>query len=228
MYQVVYADPPWSYRNQRTGGSHRSGAAQHYPTLTVDEVAALPVRRLVARSATLWLWATVPLLPEILPVMGAWGFTYKTALIWHKTGRKGIGYWFRGEAECLLFGVRGRVPAFRSPRSNVIAAPVEGHSRKPDVFRALIESVTPHQSRLELFARRPATAGWTCTGFESDGHDVRGWEAPESPLPYHGLCARGASPLCVAQPDAPPAVLRPSTAGSPGAPAGLGRAVGGR
>ncbi len=173
MYQVIYADPPWAYRNRKTGGSHRSGAAQHYPTLTPAEVAALPLPPLDQRSATLWMWCTVPLLPEILPVMQAWHFTYKTALVWHKTGRKGIGYWFRGEAELLLLGIRGRVPAFRSPLPNVIAAPVEGHSRKPERFRQLIEQYTPGQRRVELFARRPSCAEWICTGFESDGIDLR-------------------------------------------------------
>ena len=172
MYQVIYADPPWAYRNKNTGGSHRSGAAQKYPTLTPSEVAALPVRALVTRPATLWLWATAPLLPEILPVMAAWGFTYKTAIVWHKTGRKGLGYWFRGEAEFLFFGICGPVRAFRSSLPNVIAAPVAGHSCKPAAFRALIETYTPHQARVELFARAHAP-GWTCHGLESDGRDLR-------------------------------------------------------
>ena len=174
MYQVIYADPPWAYRNQKTGGSHRSGAAQKYPTLTPFEVAAIPVSTLVTRPATLWLWATVPLLPEILPVIPAWGFTYKTTIIWRKTGRKGLGYWFRGEVELLLFGIAGRVPSFRSPDSNVINAPVEEHSRKPTCFRQLIERYTPNQSRVELFARETDDlSGWTCHGFESDGSDLR-------------------------------------------------------
>jgi N6-adenosine-specific RNA methylase IME4 len=172
MYQVIYADPPWAYRNRKTGGSHRSGAAQHYATLPIAAIAGLPVRALVTPPATLWLWATVPLLPEILPVMRAWGFTYKTAITWHKTGRKGIGYWFRGEVELLLFGIRGAVPAYRSSLPNYIEAPVAGHSRKPASVRTLIEQYTPHQARLELFARGCAP-GWTCQGLESDGRDLR-------------------------------------------------------
>lgn len=171
-YQVIYADPPWAYTNKRTGGSHTSGAAQKYSTLTPAEVAALPVSRLVQLPATLWLWATVPLLPEILPVMAAWGFTYKTTLVWHKTGRRGMGYWFRGEAELLLFGIRGNVRAFYSQQSNVITTPVSTHSRKPDGVRQLIEGLTPGQSRLELFAREPSGPGWMRTGFDSDGYDV--------------------------------------------------------
>jgi N6-adenosine-specific RNA methylase IME4 len=72
MYQEIYADPPWRYRNQKTGGSHRSGAAQQYAILTPLEVESIPVPTLVTRPATLWLWATVPLLPEIFTVMSAW------------------------------------------------------------------------------------------------------------------------------------------------------------
>ena len=172
-YQVILADPPWAYRNTKTGGSHTSGAVQKYPTLTPVEVAALPVSRLVQVPATLWLWATVPLLPEILPVMAAWGFTYKTALCWRKTGRLGLGSWFRGEVELLLFGIRGAVPAFRTSRSNVIEHAVCVHSKKPECFRHLIEDLTPGQSRLELFAREPSDAEWTRTGFDSDGCDLR-------------------------------------------------------
>jgi len=172
MFQVIYADPPWAYRNVKTGGSHRSGAAQHYPVLTPTEVATLMLP-VIASPATLWLWATVPLLPEILPVMRAWGFTYKTLIVWHKTGRKGTGYWLRGEAELLLLGVRGKVRAFGSSLSNVIDAPVEGHSVKPAIFRQLIEQHTPNQMRVELFGRGPSTPQWTVHGFDSDGVDLR-------------------------------------------------------
>ena len=172
-YHVIYADPPWVYRDVKTGGSHQSGAAQHYPTMTPAVVATLSVRHLVAPDATLWLWATVPLLPEILPVVAAWGFTYKTAVFWHKTGRLGMGHWLRNQVEILLFGIRGTVPAFHSSLRNHIDAPFERHSQKPAVFRDLIETLTPHQARVELFARRPSCAAWTCTGIDSDGIDLR-------------------------------------------------------
>jgi site-specific DNA-methyltransferase (adenine-specific) len=105
--------------------------------------------------------------------MQAWGFRYTTALCWHKTGRRGIGFWLRGEFELLLLGVRGRVPAFRSSLPNVIRAPWDGHSVKPAGVRDLIETLTPGQRRIELFARRPSCAAWTCTGLESDGTDLR-------------------------------------------------------
>ena len=123
MYQVIYANPPWAYRNRKTGGSHTSGAAQHYPTLTPSEVAALPVRALVTTPATLWLWATVPLLPEILPVSRPGAFATRPRC----SGGKPAGrdrYRFRGEVEVLLFGICGKVRAFRSPLPNVIEAPV--------------------------------------------------------------------------------------------------------
>jgi N6-adenosine-specific RNA methylase IME4 len=172
VYQVIYADPPG-----RTATGKRAAATVPVPRRISDpdppDVASIPVPTLVTRPATLWLWATVPLMSEILPVVETWGFEYKTALFWRKTGRKGIGYWFRGEVEVLLFGVCGKVRAFRSSLSNVIDAPVEGHSRKPAMVRDLIERYTPNQRREELFARGPSTDAWTCHGFESDGIDLR-------------------------------------------------------
>lgn len=108
-FNIIYADPAWGYRNVRTGGSMTSGAAQQYPVLTPAQVAQLPLQGLIADDAVLLLWVTVPLLPECLPVVPAWGFRYKTALFWHKTGRLGMGYWFRGQVEPVLVGGRGRV-----------------------------------------------------------------------------------------------------------------------
>lgn len=162
-YSVIYADPPWAYRSKRTGGSMTSGAAQQYPVLTTDQVAALDVTSLCAKPAVCFLWATVPMLPDALYVLGRWGFTYKTALVWHKTGRLGLGHWFRGEAELLLLGTLGAYPAFRSSIRNVIAAARTGHSAKPGRFREVIESVTPNARRLELFAREKVE-GWDAWG----------------------------------------------------------------
>lgn len=173
-YNVIVADPPWAYRNKRTGGTHNSGSAQKYQTLSAEEIAALPVREHFERNAVCFLWATVPLLPEALAVLKAWGFRYKTVIVWRKVGRNGLGYWFRGQVEILLFGVRGDVKAFRLQRPNVIESKVEGHSTKPEAFTRLVEEATaswPDRRCLELFARR-TRPGWTTWGLDL-GQDLR-------------------------------------------------------
>lgn len=182
---IVYADCPWQYVSVRTGGSMVSGSAQHYPTLSVQELSALPVRALMPSPSLLFLWATVPMGTDPYTVMKAWGYTYKTTLFWRKTGRKGIGYWFRNAVEMLLIGVKGTPPPppFRTIRDNILDAPVEAHSRKPEVFRRVIEEVTmiyPNRRFVELFARETAP-GWTAYGLDL-GHDLRDLQAaPEEP-----------------------------------------------
>jgi len=111
------------------------------------------------------------MLPEALQTMKAWGFKYKTKITWHKTGRLGLGYWFRGEVEELLFGVRGKVKAFRCQLPNFIEAPVREHSEKPEGFRQMIEVSTaltiPEPKRIELFARK-RVPGWDAWGDQVD------------------------------------------------------------
>lgn len=169
-YNILYADPGWKYRNEKTGGSHKSGAAQKYTVMTVEEIAALPVKEIADKNSVLFLWGTVPMLPEAMQVMSAWGYKYKTTVFWHKTGRNGLGYWFRGEVEYVLFGVKGKIKAFRCQLPNFIEAPVEKeHSKKPEAFRTLIETATARTilepRRIELFARR-RVPGWDAWGNE--------------------------------------------------------------
>jgi site-specific DNA-methyltransferase (adenine-specific) len=174
-YNILYADPGWQYDNKKTGGSHTSGAAQKYTVMSVEEISRLPIREIAEKNSVLFLWATVPMLPEAMAVMTAWGFKYKTAIFWHKTGRLGLGYWLRGEVEVLLFGVRGKIKAFRCQLPNYIEAPVLGHSEKPEGFRRLIETATaltiPEPKRIELFARKQVS-GWTAWGDQVEG-DVK-------------------------------------------------------
>lgn len=159
-YRVLYADPPWAYDNS----GFEQSAQQFYPTMAVDDIAALPVASIADEPAVLYLWATSPLLPEALRVMAAWGFEYKAHRIWRKDRAPGIGWWLRTEHELLLIGTRGGNyhPSEKLP--SVVEAAVSIHSRKPDSFRADIERVHggPY---IELFGRR-ATIGWDLWGNE--------------------------------------------------------------
>jgi len=167
-YNVIYADPPWAYRNQRTGGSMCSGASQKYSVMSLEEICALPVCDLTARDSVLFLWVTTPMMDEGLQVMKAWGFKYKTKIYWRKIMSLGMGYWFRGQVEELWLGVRGHVKAFRLQECNIIQCKALAHSQKPEEFRQLIERATgkmPDRRMLELFARRKYS-NWSVWGNE--------------------------------------------------------------
>jgi N6-adenosine-specific RNA methylase IME4 len=170
-YDIIYADPPWAYRNKKTGGSMVSGAEAKYPTMSVGEICALPIKDIASKNSVLFLWATVPLMPEAFQVMQAWGYKYKTMITWRKIMSLGMGYWFRGQCEHLLLGVRGQVKAFRLQEPNFIQAKVLRHSQKPDEFRLLVERATAKmssQNRIELFSRCQAQ-GWDVFGNEVEG-----------------------------------------------------------
>ncbi len=163
-YQIIYADPPWSYRNKNTGGSMKSGAIAKYPTMTTDEICQLPIRDITAKDSVLFLWATVPLIQDAFKVMEAWGYKYKTMLTWRKIMSLGMGFWFRGQTEHLLLGVKGKVKAFRIQKANFVECKVLKHSQKPQQFRDLIE-MTGLNPKIELFARQK-TEGWDVWGNE--------------------------------------------------------------
>lgn len=170
-YRCIVADPPWSYRNKKTGGSMTSGALFHYSTLTNADLEALPVCNLVDREkgTVLFLWATTPMLEDAFWLMRAWGFTYKTTLYWEKIGgRLGMGHWFRGNVETCIVGITSGVRAFHCQLPNIIHAPPTKHSRKPDAFFDLVEPILDRDGlspRLELFAREPRS-GWDAWGDE--------------------------------------------------------------
>ena len=127
-------------------------------------MSALPVRCLAASSAHLYLWVTNPILPEAFRVLEAWGFRYVTLLTWHKVGRLGMGYHFRGDTEHVLFGVKGKLPIPPERRArNWLDAPKSGHSVKPPAFYDMVERVSPGPY-LELFARQPRL-GWDHWGW---------------------------------------------------------------
>jgi N6-adenosine-specific RNA methylase IME4 len=164
-FGVVYADPPWRFEPySRESGMDRA-ADNHYPTMTLDDLLVLPVP--AAADAVLFLWATVPMLPEALDVMAAWGFTYKSQFVWVKD-RIGTGYWARNQHELLLIGTRGDIPAPAPGEqfASVIAAAVGEHSAKPAAFAEMIEEMFPHLPAVEMFARGPRL-GWTVWGNEA-------------------------------------------------------------
>lgn len=164
-YYVVYADPPWSYSNKKTGGSMTSGSAQKYPTMTLQEIKDLPIADITDKDGLLFLWATVPMLPEAMDTLNAWGYKYKTAHFWIKLGRLGMGFWFRVNVEILLVGVRGQVKPFRLTERNHFSAKPEKHSEKPEYYRQLIEKTVGDVPKIELFARQK-TPGWDVWGNE--------------------------------------------------------------
>jgi N6-adenosine-specific RNA methylase IME4 len=176
-YRTIVADPPWAYRNTRgTQARSKIGrraitAAGNYPTMNADGVAALPVDRLADEAAHIYLWVTTPLLFDCEPhrILSGWGFEYITLLTWVKTGPPGMGFYFRGHTEHVLFGIRGKLGIPAAVReSNVITAPRRAHSEKPDAFYDLVERVSP-EPRVELFARRARLSGWDYWGDESLG-----------------------------------------------------------
>lgn len=158
-YNVIYADPPWSYDNKsmKYSADHETNIAadQQYNLMTLDDLKAMPIKEISEKDSVLFMWCVNTLLPEAIELMKAWGFKYKTMLTWKKN--KGTGYWFRGVTEHILFGVRGDVSAFRSGKENFHECRSGKHSQKPHYFRQLISDVTKEafteQKKIELFGR---------------------------------------------------------------------------
>jgi len=157
-FACIYADPPWSYSNQGT----RAATDNHYSTMSIDQIAALPIRSLVADRAHLWLWTTNAFLFECPKLFDAWGFEFKSSYVWAKP-QLGLGNYLRNSHELLLLATRGGLTA---AARNVRSWDVLGrgrHSAKPEQVRArVIEKISP-PPRLELFGRREV-AGWTVFG----------------------------------------------------------------
>lgn len=123
-------------------GGMNSGAAAKYDVMTNEDIAALPIGQITEKNAVCFLWVTVPLLPEGMAVLSAWGFKYKTMLTWRKVMSLGMGFWFRGQCEHLLLGVKGTPKAFRCQEINFHQSKAGAHSSKPEHFRELISRAT--------------------------------------------------------------------------------------
>ena len=156
-YRCIYADPPWPYANQVT----RSATGLHYPSMSLHDIVALPIAALAHDSAHLHLWTTNAFLPYAFHVIEAWGFEYKSVLVWIKP-TIGIGNYWRVSHEFLLLGVRGSCPFLDHGYRSWVERKRSAHSVKPIVIRKMVETVSPGP-RLELFGRRVAD-GWTVWG----------------------------------------------------------------
>ena len=174
-YNIIYADPPWKYERQKGEGV----AADRYQTMAIQDIRSIPVDKIAADDAVLFLWVTFPKLREGLSVIGSWGFQYKTcAFNWIKQNTKsdsffvGLGFWTRSCSEICLLATKGH-PHRASPnvRQLCIAHRMQ-HSKKPDEIRDRIVELCGDLPRIELFARE-RYEGWECIGNEIDGRDIR-------------------------------------------------------
>jgi N6-adenosine-specific RNA methylase IME4 len=182
-FATVLADPPWQFVN-RTGKiapEHRR--LSRYGTMTLQEIMKLPVGDIAKPTAHLYLWVPNALLPDGLAVMKAWGFTYKSNLVWHKVRKdggsdgRGVGFYFRNVTELILFGVRGKNARTLAPgrsQVNLLATRKREHSRKPDEQYEIIETCSSG-SYIELFARG-ARPGWTNWGDEANVRYTPTWK----------------------------------------------------
>jgi len=159
-YSTLVADPPWRYENVATRGA----AENHYPTMAVEEIAALPVSEWAAADSHLYLWTTNAFLPQAFGVMEAWGWTYRTTLVWAKP-QMGLGNYFRVGTEHVLFGTRGELATRSRSLANWFEAPRIRHSAKPETFYRLVETASPGPY-LEMFARS-SRPGWDRWGNEA-------------------------------------------------------------
>jgi N6-adenosine-specific RNA methylase IME4 len=168
-YSTILADPPWQFQNRTGKMAPEHKRLLRYPTMELQEIIQLPVDKLAAAKSHLYLWVPNALLQEGLNVMKAWGFTYKSNLVWYKIRKdggpdgRGVGFYFRNVTELILFGVRGSMRTLQPGRTqvNIMSTRKREHSRKPDEVYNLIESCSPGPY-LELFARfrHPGWAQW--------------------------------------------------------------------
>lgn len=180
-FRTILADPPWQFTNRTGKMAPEHKRLNRYQTLSLREICEIPVHLAADHPAHLYLWVPNALLPEGLAVMQAWGFTYKTNLIWHKIRKdggpdgRGVGFYFRNTTEMILFGIRGSLRTLEPGRKqvNIIRSQKQEHSRKPDEIYQIIEACSP-ASYLELFARgtRP---GWQAWGNQAESYEIT-WE----------------------------------------------------
>lgn len=163
IYNLIYADPPWRYDFSK---SSTRKIENQYPTMELSDICDLDVSSIAHEDCVLFMWATSPKLLESMQVLRAWGFTYKTCMVWVKD-KIGMGYYARQRHEILLIATLGEPsPPSESDRpDSVIEAPRQEHSRKPEDFYSIIETMYPKAEKVELFCREPRE-GWKAWGNE--------------------------------------------------------------
>jgi N6-adenosine-specific RNA methylase IME4 len=192
VFSTVLADPPWRFTNRTGKIAPEHHRLSRYETLSVDQICALPVADYCSDPAHLYLWVPNALVPEGLAVLEAWGFRYKSNIVWHKVRKdggpdgRGVGFYFRNVTELVLFGVKGKNARTLAPgrsQVNFLATRKREHSRKPDEQYGIIESCSPGPY-LELFARgtRP---GWIAWGNQADEFYNPTWKT----YAYHSQAA---------------------------------------
>ena len=178
-FGTVLADPPWRFQNRTGKMAPEHRRLSRYGTMDLDEIMALPVGQTLADTAHLYLWVPNAMLPDGIQVLRAWGFEYKTNLVWHKIRKdggpdgRGVGFYFRNVTELVLFGVRGKNARTLQPgrrQVNFVATQKREHSRKPDELYTIIEECS-RGPYLELFARG-TRKGWTGWGAQSEDYDI--------------------------------------------------------
>lgn len=177
-YKIIYADPPWQYRVYSKKGQGRS-AENHYHTMNIKDIMALPVDKIADKDCILFLWITFPCLKEGIEVMERWGFKYKTCgFNWVKRNKKkntyfmGLGFWTRSNSEVCLIGTKGQPKRVSKSVSQICDARIMEHSRKPAEIMERIVELCGELPRIELFAR-DKVKGWDSLGDEIDGKDIR-------------------------------------------------------
>jgi N6-adenosine-specific RNA methylase IME4 len=181
-FGTILADPPWQFQNKTGKVAPEHRRLSRYATLTLAQIQGLPVREVAGEVAHLYLWVPNALLPDGLSVMQAWGFRYKSNIVWHKVRKdggsdgRGVGFYFRNVTELVLFGVRGKNARTRQAgrrQVNYLGERKREHSRKPDELYPIVEACS-HGPYLELFARG-VREGWTGWGNQADGDYQPTW-----------------------------------------------------
>ena len=195
-FATILADPPWQFTNKTGKVAPEHKRLSRYGTMKLDEIMALPVAELAAPTSHLYLWCPNAMLPEGLAVLKAWGFTYKSNVVWHKIRKdggsdgRGVGFYFRNVTELILFGVRGKNARTLAPgrrQVNLLATRKREHSRKPDEQYEIIESCSAGPY-LELFARG-SRRGWTTWGNQASDDYHPTWRT----YPHHSQAHRVAA-----------------------------------
>jgi len=164
-YNIIYADPPWSYKVWTAKGKYKSASA-HYETMSIEDIKNLPIQNITDKDCVLFIWVTMPNLIEGIETIKSWGFKYKTcAFSWVKKNKKsntwfwGLGYWTRANNEICLLATKGKPKRVSKSVHQIVDDRIREHSRKPDCVRDRIVELCGDLPRIELFARQK-TPGW--------------------------------------------------------------------